>query len=349
MRYKTRNNIIFFIYILLFSSILVSCEKKTGVLYQWGGQPNSQIPLYDKNTDTFGEIEWKDFGEMGTHPKYKGEISGGEPDGLGILTYENGTKYTGLFEDGKIKDGKGKYDFSNGDKYEGDIGTIKPRRPGVLQGQGTYTWSNGDKYEGEFKDGKQHGQGEFVVDDLMESWSGEFKDGKRWNVTIIDLNLGEDFRFDYYFEGKEMITSELLPNLLKTNNGVMKHCAMVDDDPNYIKKDKNGKLVGTMFEELYRYSEQTDLKIEYFFEKTILDCFVGMEKGKYDVIANIVLPSGNRKSRNFSKLGSKIKSHAKMYHFKDKVDRGNVYFFLSNKSPFSKFPDEIEKSIKMYF
>ena len=48
----------------------------------------------------------------------------GKKHGQGTLTYLNGEKYVGEFEDGK------------------------------KHGQGTYTFSDGRKYVGEFKDGK---------------------------------------------------------------------------------------------------------------------------------------------------------------------------------------------------
>ena len=57
MRYKTRKNIIFFTSILLFLSIFVSFEKKTSVLYRWGGEKNSQFGVYEKKTDSYSEID----------------------------------------------------------------------------------------------------------------------------------------------------------------------------------------------------------------------------------------------------------------------------------------------------
>jgi len=48
---KARKNIIFF------TSIFVSFEKKTSVLYRWGGEKNSQFGVYEKKTDSYSEID----------------------------------------------------------------------------------------------------------------------------------------------------------------------------------------------------------------------------------------------------------------------------------------------------
>ena len=105
-----------------------------------------------------------------------------------------------------------------------------------------------------------------------------------------------------------------------------------------------------MFKALNLYSEITDLIIDYFFEKTIVDCFDGMEKGKYDMIGFI--NGKNRKSADDELKDSRYKNrsdHAKTYAFNNKVNGGSVFFFLSNKSPFFKFPNEMKKSIEIFF
>ena len=49
---------------------------------------------------------------------YKGEMSGGKPNGKGTATYKNGDIYEGEFVKGK-RQGEGTYTFSDGGKYEG--------------------------------------------------------------------------------------------------------------------------------------------------------------------------------------------------------------------------------------
>ena len=58
---------ILLISILIFSFFLVSCEKKSRVLYLW---------------ETHSGGAWKSFGDDDTQLKYKGEIKHGKPDGV---------------------------------------------------------------------------------------------------------------------------------------------------------------------------------------------------------------------------------------------------------------------------
>ena len=66
--------------------------------------------------------------------------------------------YTGERNDGKLRHGKGRIDWPNGDFYEGDF------NDGLRSGKGVYSCKGGKHiYEGEWKLGKRHGQG-------VESW-----------------------------------------------------------------------------------------------------------------------------------------------------------------------------------
>ena len=67
--------------ILLLSSPVIGDNHKGETLYRWGHYPN-QV--------------WKGFGDKDTQPKYQGQVKDGKPNGLGT------------------------YDFSNGDRYEGE-------------------------------------------------------------------------------------------------------------------------------------------------------------------------------------------------------------------------------------
>ena len=60
---------------------------------------------------------------------------------------------------GDCANGKGTYDWENGQKYVGEWKDDKQ------DGQGTYTWPSGQKYVGEWKDGMYHGQGTFTYTD----------------------------------------------------------------------------------------------------------------------------------------------------------------------------------------
>ena len=101
-----RHLLIIFSYLLL-SSPVIGDNHKGEILYGWG-----------KCCD----YVWKGFGDKETHPKYKGDVENGVPNGLGILILPNGNKYVGGWKDGR------------------------------LNGQGTHTYPDGSKYEGEYKD-----------------------------------------------------------------------------------------------------------------------------------------------------------------------------------------------------
>ena len=126
---------------LLLSSPLFGQSQETNVLYRW---------------KTSSGFQWKTFGNGEVKPKYVGEITNGEPDGNGTLTYSNGDKYEGEWKDGEPN------------------------------GQGTFTF-NGMKYVGEFKDGEVDGQGTYISHDGRK-YEGEWKDGREWNGTVYDKN-----------------------------------------------------------------------------------------------------------------------------------------------------------------
>src|SRR5258706_5211470 len=101
--------------------------------------------------------------------KYEGDWNDGLKQGEGAYAWENGDRYVGHFAADR-PDGKGKYQFGNGDSYEGDV------QSGVISGRGAYTSKGGDLFEGSFLNGKPHGVGvyRFASGDRYE---GEMKDG----------------------------------------------------------------------------------------------------------------------------------------------------------------------------
>ena len=148
--------------ILLLSSPLFGQSQETNVLYRW---------------KTSSGFQWKTFGNGEVKPKYVGEITNGEPDGNGTLTYSNGDKYEGEWKDGE-PNGQGTFTSPNGMKYIGEF------KDGESHGQGTFTF-NGMKYVGEFKNGKNHGQGTLTFPDGIK-FVGEFREDKPWNTTGFD-------------------------------------------------------------------------------------------------------------------------------------------------------------------
>ena len=74
---------------------------------------------------------------------------------FGAITYPNGNKYVGEFQDDK-RHGQGTATFPSGDKHVGEF------KDGMRHGQGTYTFASGDKYVGEWKNNMRHGQGTYT-------------------------------------------------------------------------------------------------------------------------------------------------------------------------------------------
>ncbi len=129
---------------ILLSSFITSCGK------------NRSSPLIvdnHKGENTFyrwgegGYYNWMRFGDKETHPKYKGNVENGVPNGLGLMITTNGDKYEGEWMDG-LKHGQGTYTWNDGEKYVGEF------KDGLPNGQGIVTSPEGKKYEGEFKNGE---------------------------------------------------------------------------------------------------------------------------------------------------------------------------------------------------
>ena len=79
--------------------------------------------LYKRFTSS-GKV-WKGIGDKNTHHVYKGDVVNGIPNGVGILTSPNGSKYIGEFKGGR-PNGQGKDIFPDGSK---GIGEFREGRP----------------------------------------------------------------------------------------------------------------------------------------------------------------------------------------------------------------------------
>jgi len=144
------------------------------------------------------------YHDNNAHKTYEGVWTQDFLFGLGVETWNDGSRYVGLFDDGQ-KTGYGQYRWADGSHYEGawkansfegngtfsgaDGRTFRGEwRGSVIHGIGKYqwtdgreyagtytsdkkegfgifTWSDGRKYEGFWHDGKQHGQGRFTSKD----------------------------------------------------------------------------------------------------------------------------------------------------------------------------------------
>lgn len=112
-----------------------------------------------------------------TDALYVGDKKNNQPNGLGIMHWNNGDEYIGYFVNG-VLNGKGKYTWSNGEEYDGDwvnglrSGIGKHKIDGYLYegqfsnnvatGKGILIMPNGDKYAGDFVNFKFNGYGTYT-------------------------------------------------------------------------------------------------------------------------------------------------------------------------------------------
>jgi hypothetical protein len=114
-----------------------------------------------------------------------------------VVEYENGTKYTGdIVTDEASNDYEqpvnfGKFEFPNGDKYEGTVG---------VRAKGTYTHSNGVVYEGQFFKLRKSGMGKQTFPE-GHAYEGMFKDNLYNGKGVMTFSNG-DFYKGTFKDGK---------------------------------------------------------------------------------------------------------------------------------------------------
>ena len=116
-------HLLILISILLLSSPVIGSSHK---LYRFDSSLDSRSSLsiinYGETLYGWGEYPdyiWKEYGDKETHPKYKGNVENGVPNGLGYLIYPYGSRYLGSWKNGKMN-GQGTFTYSNGEKYVGE-------------------------------------------------------------------------------------------------------------------------------------------------------------------------------------------------------------------------------------
>jgi hypothetical protein len=86
---------------------------------------------------------------------YDGEIFNGMLDGEGLMTWADGSTYSGLWVS-NMRDGKGTMKWPNGNVYMGMF------KNDEMNGKGTLIYADQHQYAGKFKDGVPHGSGKFI-------------------------------------------------------------------------------------------------------------------------------------------------------------------------------------------
>jgi len=97
--------------------------------------------------------------------------------GSGRYDFANGDFYDGEWKSG-LRHGKGTYVWKElNEKYFGDWAG------GLKEGKGTFTYPNGDVFTGPYVNGNRHGKGELVKVD-GEIRTENYKEGKLVNFTV---------------------------------------------------------------------------------------------------------------------------------------------------------------------
>ena len=107
----------------------------------------------------------------------------------GIANYSGGAEYFGKFKNDKPH-GQGTFAYVDGSKYVGEW------RDGKMDGDGIKTWKDGRKYSGKFKNDKPHGQGTFIYTDNSK-YTGMWKDGKMHGQGTMIYSNGTSFMGEF--------------------------------------------------------------------------------------------------------------------------------------------------------
>jgi hypothetical protein len=197
-------------------------------------------------TDTRGCNVWNPHPHPSESATWSGECVEGRASGTGVLRWflhgqPNGI-YTGALRDG-VPDGKGVYQYTNGDRYEGEF------LAGRFEGHGIYRYPDGNYFEGDFTAGRAAGRG------------------------TLRLTTGEHYATDFLnrgtLSGMEDSTAVVLLNVCVTAGGLYDSVTLVQSS-GVVSKDivalhaakvggvqaaiVNGKPVPACFMEAVRFT-----------------------------------------------------------------------------------------------
>lgn len=110
---------------------------------------------------------------------YRGDtIRGLKPHGWGVMTYRNGSRYSGQWHDGRMH-GNGTITWSDGGEYRGQW------RAGKRTGWGSYRWPDGRRYIGHWNDNRISGEG------MMHHADGRVEKGT-WTESTVRITVPTD-------------------------------------------------------------------------------------------------------------------------------------------------------------
>ena len=123
-------------------------------------------------------------------------IAGNCKNGRGTMQYQTGV-YEGYWKSG-LRDGQGKYTWTNGDVYDGQW--MQDKR----HGQGNYTWNDGSIYKGNYSNGIRSGYGIYYYTNgtIYEgTWQNNLKHGIANFYFKESVNIGGKYINNEYVSG----------------------------------------------------------------------------------------------------------------------------------------------------
>ena len=150
-----------------------------------------------KNGDELG----KSYMHFQDALSYEGEFKNSQPNGNGLLIYNDKTKLEGVFLLGNLIKGKIFYPNEIGYALVGDFSDGDLQSPGVIE------FYNGDKYEGQIKNNLPNGQGTMYYPTKSKDvgfWEdGRFLTGSGINeFDIVNLKKdGDSYKIDVKLNG----------------------------------------------------------------------------------------------------------------------------------------------------
>ncbi len=146
--------------------------------------------------------------------KYTGEFKSGMKDGFGILEFDDGKYFEGIFTNNRC-DTYGYMEYSDGEVYVGEF------KNNLANGSGTVYYANGNIFTGSFKDDKEHGMGV-----IME------KDNRSYGIKVEYSESGYTL-----IHGQIKLTSELNTHMVYriVENKNYRFFGMIDKYSNLIQ------------------------------------------------------------------------------------------------------------------
>lgn len=148
--------------------------------------------------------------------RYVGEFQDGKLNGQGTYISTSGVKLVGEFKDSQLN-GQGTVTHPNGEKTVGEF------KDGKRNGQGTNTFASGNKYVGEFKDDAYNGQGTFTFasgDKYVGEWKNNRHNGQGTlygsNGLVINQGIWTDGKLVGSVPAQQLTTSNIEIEKLRT-------------------------------------------------------------------------------------------------------------------------------------